>query len=65
MGVSKRGRGREDVVCRNSAYKVIVVFGKSLNHLRDSISPLLQNIIIPDLGGFDLKTLQVTQLYWQ
>ena len=29
----------------------------------DSISPHLQSIIIPDLHGFGLKSLQVTQLY--
>lgn len=38
-------------------------FGKSLNHLRDSISPPLLSVIIPDVDGFDLKSLQVTQQY--
>lgn len=62
MGVSKTSRGRRDGVCRNSAYKVIV-YGKSLDHLRDSISPHLQSTIIPVLDGFDLKSREVTQLY--
>lgn len=59
MGVSKTSGGRRDGVCRNSAYKVII-FGKSLDHLKDSISPHLQSIIIPDLDGFDLKSQEVT-----
>lgn len=41
----------------NLCVKVIVIFGRSSNQLRDSISRNLQSNIIPDLDGFDLKTL--------